>query len=116
MSNSVFGLLAASLNLSQRAESLTTNNLANLQTPGYQAQRLAFRRALAQAWQTGAPLGAVTGTVTTVSGAVSASGNGVSMTAEMTQLMQDQLLYSTAAQAWTDEMTQLNTAAGGQVP
>lgn len=116
MSNSVFGLLAASLNLSQRAESLTTNNLANLQTPGYQAQQLSFRRALAQAWQAGTPLGAVTGTVSTVSGAVSASGNGVSMTAQMTQLMQDQLLYSTAAQAWTDEMTQINTVAGGQVP
>ncbi len=116
MSDSVFSLLATSLTLSQRAEALVTNNLANLQTPGYQAERLSFRGALAHAWQAGTPLSAVSGTVSVVPGAVTASGNGVSMTGQMSQLMQSQLLYSTAAQAFTVEMTEINTAAGGQVP
>jgi flagellar basal body rod protein FlgB len=116
MSDSVFSLLAATLNLSQRAEAIVTNNLANLGTPGFQPASLSFQRALASAYLAGTPIAQVSGTLSVQSGAVSADGSGVSMTAQMAQLMRYQLLYSTAAQAWSDEVTQINTAAGGQIP
>lgn len=116
MADSILGLLGASLNLSQQAEAVITNNLANMDTPGYQPEQLSFQQALSAAWLAGTPMAQVSGTLSTVSGAVSADGSGVSMTAQMSQLMQNELLYSTAAQALSDEVTEVNTAAGGQVP
>lgn len=114
MTQSIMNLLSQALTLSQQAESVVTNNLANYETPGFHPQQLKFQTALAQAWNRGQNISAVHGQMVTQSGAVRPDGSGVSMTAQMSELMKVQLLYATAAQGYTREYTEVKAAVQGQ--
>jgi len=103
------------LTLSQRAQLVVANNLANAETPGYKAQRLSFRAALGQATSQGpAAVLSVQGTLATLPGRVQANGNNVSVTQEMAALAQDQLYYNTAVAAFNHWVTGIKAVAEGK--
>jgi flagellar basal-body rod protein FlgB len=103
------------LNLSQRAEWVVANNLANAETPGYRARVLSFRQALARAVTQGPDaVSAVEGTLATLPGRVQANGNNVSVTQQMTFLAQDQLYYNTAVAAFNHWATAIKAVAEGK--
>lgn len=107
--------IVAAMNLSRQQELYITNDLANYNTPGFKAQNLTFQNQLNQALQQGPnAVMQVTGTVATTSGSVSNDGNSVSMTAQMSNLAQSQLLYETAVQAYNEKVTQIKIVTEGK--
>ena len=103
------------MNLSRQQELYITNDLANYDTPGFKAKNLSFQNQLAQAMQqgSGAVMG-VTGTVVNTPGSVDNNGNSVSMTAQMSNLAQSQLLYETAVQAYNEKVTEIKIVTEGK--
>lgn len=106
--------LAKSLDLRSEAQAIISANIANSDTPGYQAQTLDFEGALANALTvddklpmdrsdsrhiaSGGPVEDVNGEVyNQINDVVREDGNTVDRDAEMTSLFQNQLLYNAAA-------------------
>jgi flagellar basal-body rod protein FlgB len=103
------------MNLSRQQELYITNDLANYDTPGFKAQNLTFQNQLAQAMQQGTgAIMRVTGTVVQTPGSVDNNGNSVSMTGQMSNLAQSQLLYETAVQAYNEKVTELKIVTEGK--
>ncbi len=103
------------MNLSREQELYITNDLANYDTPGFKAQNLSFQGELAQAIKQG-PMAVmkVTGTVTATPGFVQNNGNSVSMSAQMANLVQSQLTYETAVQAYNQQVTEIKIVTEGK--
>ena len=80
---------------SMMRQSLLTNNLANVDTPGYQREDVNFQGTLQNALQSGQPLGQVTFSPYTQAGVTSADGNGISSEQESADLAENGLLYQT---------------------
>ncbi len=103
------------MNLSRQQELYITNDLANYDTPGFKAQNLSFQNQLAQALQQGpGAVMQVTGFVAQTPGSVDNNGNSVSMTAQMSNLAQSQLLYETAVQAYNEKVTEIKIVTEGK--
>ncbi|CAB1128006.1 Flagellar basal body rod protein FlgB [Candidatus Hydrogenisulfobacillus filiaventi] len=102
-----------SLELYRKAETVVADNLANWETPGFQAQRLSFRRALAAAWQAGG--GPVRARLQAVPGSLRPDGSSVDLTAQMAQLAQLQLGFDLAAQALSIKGAEMTTVTAGKV-
>jgi len=103
-------VIVTTLNLSRQQELYIANNLANYDTPGYKAQSLSFQSQLQAALNQGPQAVAqVTGTVTTLPGAIFNNGNSVDLTAQMASLAKAQLLYETAVQAFNAKVTAIKT-------
>jgi flagellar basal body rod protein FlgB len=87
--------------MSRAAVGFDAQDLANIATPGYAGQTLAWQAALAQAVKEGPQAVAHTAAqVVTEPGSLAPNGNAVSLEATMADLTQNQLLYETAAQAY----------------
>lgn len=107
--------IVQTMNLSRQQELYITNDLANYDTPGFKAQNLSFQSQLNAALSQGpSAVESVTGTVVTTPGSIAENGNSVSMTSEMTDLAQSQLLYDTAVQAYNEKVTEMKIVTEGK--
>ncbi len=106
--------LARSLDLRTQNQAIISSNIANADTPGYQAQTLDFEGALAKALEvdnklplersngrhlaSGGPIEDVTGEIyNQINDVVREDGNTVDRDVEMNSLFQNQLLFNAAA-------------------
>ena len=85
--------LEAAMRGSMQRQSLLTNNLANVDTPGYQRQDVDFQGTLRSALQAGQSPSSVQFSPTTVAGTTSADGNGVDGEQDSANLAENGLLY-----------------------
>ncbi len=79
-------------------QTLLTNNLANVNTPGYQREDVNFQATLEAAMQSGQPLDQLTFTPFTQAQAMSADGNGVNADQESANLAENGILYQELTQ------------------
>ncbi len=95
-------------------QNLLTNNLANVDTPGYQNEDVNFQGTLASALQSGQSPSALSFTPYSTGGSSSADGNGVSSEQDSADLAENGLLYEnlTAVAAQREQI--LITAIGSQ--
>ncbi len=84
------------------------DNVANLQTPGYQAKRVAFEGALAAAVRRGE--GAAEATVSRSLEPTREDGNNVNLDAETLLHVDTQLRYQLATQAMSGTFSSVRTA------
>jgi flagellar basal-body rod protein FlgB len=104
--------LEAAMRGSMLRQSLLTNNLANVDTPGYQREDVDFQGTLDSALSTGQSPAAVQFAPQTEAGTVSADGNGVNGELDSADLAENGLLYQnlTAVAAQREQI--LITAIG----
>ena len=91
---------------------LLTNNLANVDTPGYQPQDVNFQSTLQAAIQSGTPLSQVSFSPYTTQQATGPDGNGVSPEQQEAALSSNGLLYETLTQVAAQRETILENAMG----
>ncbi|MFN8792192.1 MAG: flagellar basal body rod protein FlgB [Bdellovibrionales bacterium] len=117
--------LQSSLSMRQLRHSITTSNIANAETPGYQAQKVDFEKALERAIDLeGAKIGlenkGAGGHIAQVrpdiyndpDGEVNNDGNTVNIEKEMAMLSENALLYKAALQLINKKLAALKYAAG----
>jgi flagellar basal-body rod protein FlgB len=104
--------LESAMRGSELRQTLLTNNLANADTPGYQAQDVNFQSTLQNALASGQSPSAVNFTPVTQNSTLSADGNGVNAEQTSANLASNGLLYEdlTAVAAQREEI--LKTAIG----
>ena len=91
---------------------LLTNTLANVDTPGYQPEDVNFQSTLQSAIQSGSPISGVTFQPYTEQQAVGPDGNGVSPEQTQAALSQNGLLYETLTQVAAQREHILQAAMG----
>jgi flagellar basal-body rod protein FlgB len=97
---------------SMMRNTLLTNNLANVDTPGYQPEDVNFQSTLQAAIQSGSPVSGVSFQPYTVQQAVGPDGNGVSPEQQQAALAQNGLLYETLTQVAAQREHILQDAMG----
>jgi flagellar basal-body rod protein FlgB len=97
------------LSLRQRA---IADNIANVNTPGYTAQRVQFEDALAASVRDGS--GDVTATTARSLEPTNLNGNNVNLDTETLSNIETVLRYQFAAQAVNSEFTSMRTVLKGQ--
>lgn len=85
--------LEAAMRGSMLRQSLLTNNLANVDTPGYQREDVNFQGTLQSALKSGQSPSSVQFTPVQSGGAVGADGNGVDGEQDSADLAENGLLY-----------------------
>jgi flagellar basal-body rod protein FlgB len=106
--------LNAAMRGSMVRQTLLTNDLANVNTPGFHNQDVNFQSTLANALQSGRSPETVTFTPSTSSGANDASGNGVSAEQASANIAENGLLYENLTAIAAQREKILITAMGGQ--
>ncbi|GGL44117.1 flagellar basal body rod protein FlgB [Sporolactobacillus putidus] len=111
------------MNGSMAEQNAISQNIANVDTPNYKAQKVVFNDVLDQSLQANqiasanSPFTASdqTGysTVTDTYGAIQNNGNNVDIDHEMSNLAQNQLYYQALGQAASNQFLQFNTVLGG---
>jgi len=104
--------LESAMSGSMLRQTLLTNNLANVDTPGYQPEDVNFQTTLQSAIQSGQPLDSVTFQPYSEQQATSADGNGVSPEQQEAALSSNGLLYETLTQIATQREAILESAMG----
>lgn len=90
--------LARAIELRTENQAVIASNIANADTPGYQAQELDFEKAMSRAMESGSGAEDVRGEIhNQVNNVVREDGNTVDRDAEMVTMAQNQLLYDAAA-------------------
>ena len=89
---------------------VASQNVANAMTPGYQAKKVEFEGALAQALSSGAGADSVTPTVVGTGAPSREDGNNVDLETESTGLMRTGLQYEALVQATTYKLSVLRAA------
>jgi flagellar basal-body rod protein FlgB len=96
---------------------VTADNIANADTPGFQASKVDFedslRTALDDGSLTGGPLGTDLATVVPTSGPPSANGNNVDLGTEEMTAMQATFRYQLLSRAVGDRYGMVTAAIGG---
>jgi len=93
-------------------QTLLTNNLANVDTPGYQRQDVDFQGALRAALDSGQSLDQVTFKPVTDQQTTRADGNGVDAEQESANVAENALLYQELAQVATAREQIIQSAIG----
>lgn len=93
-------------------ETLLTNNLANVETPGYKRQDVDFHATLAAALQSAQPLDSVSFQPVTYQQSVRADGNGVEPDQESANLAENGLEYQALTQVMSARNAILQYAMG----
>ena len=93
-------------------ETLLNNNLANVDTPGYQRQDVDFQDTLRSAIESGQPLDQVTFKPFTEHRTLRADGNGVSAEQEAAYVAENGLLYQELTQIAASRNQILQSAMG----
>jgi flagellar basal-body rod protein FlgB len=105
--------LEAALRGSSLRQTLLTDNLANVNTPGYQRKDVDFHAALASALETGEPLERVSFNPTTDSSrTVRADGSGIDADQESAELAKNALEYQALVSVAGTRTSILQTAMG----
>ena len=104
--------LESAMSGSMLRQTLLTNNLANVDTPGYQPEDVNFQSTLAQAVESGQSPTSVTFQPYSVSQSVGPDGNGVSPEQQQAMLSQNGLLYETLTQVAAQRESILESAMG----
>ncbi|WP_404352300.1 flagellar basal body protein [Phycicoccus jejuensis] len=89
------------------------DNIANLQTPGYTAQRVDFESSLASAWASGGDTGSSAIRTMASSDPAGLNGNNVNLDEETLAATETGLSYQLGVQAMTDRFQRLRNAIGG---
>jgi flagellar basal-body rod protein FlgB len=105
-------VLESAMSGSALRNTLLTNNLANVDTPGYQPQDVNFQSTLEAAIQSGSPIDQVAFQPYSVQQAVGPDGNGVSPEQTQAALSQNGLLYETLTQVAAQREHILQDAMG----
>jgi flagellar basal-body rod protein FlgB len=106
--------LESAMRGSMLRQSLLTNNLANVDTPGYQREDVNFQGTLQSAIASGQSPADVSFSPTTDPGTVSADGNGVSGEQESANLAENGLLYENLTSVAAARNQIMVTAIGQQ--
>ena len=106
--------LEAAMQGSMLRQSLLSNNLANVDTPGYQREDVNFQSTLASAMAAGQSPSSVSFTPQVQSGSVSADGNGVSGEQDSADLAENGLLYQQLTQVAAARAQILQSAIGNR--
>lgn len=101
------GILQFALDAVVQQQQVIANNIANQDTPGYQANQVTFESSLAQALQTGGAATAQTSPEGLPSGV---NGNNVSLSTEMTFMVENNLANQTVDNALSGQFTILTDA------
>jgi len=104
--------LESAMSGSALRNTLLTNNLANVDTPGYQPEDVNFQASLQSAIDSGQSPTSVSFQPYTVQQAVGADGNGVSPEQQQAALSQNGLLYETLTQVAAQREHILQDAMG----
>ncbi|HUZ21445.1 MAG TPA: flagellar basal body protein [Acidimicrobiales bacterium] len=103
-------ILNFALDSIQQRQQVLANNIANQDTPGFQASVVTFENSLSQALQGGGTANAAIVPEGLQSGT---NGNNVSLPAEMSLMSQTGLENQAVSNALTSEFTSLQTAIQG---
>jgi flagellar basal-body rod protein FlgB len=106
-------VLESAMRGAQLRQTLLTNNIANVDTPGYQRQDVNFQSQLRSALDAGATPGAVTFQPTITAQTLRADGNGVDLSTEATKLSENGLTYEALTQVDSARVAILRQAIGG---
>ena len=87
------------------------NNVANVETPGFVAQRVEFESALKRAMETGTP-NDLTPTISSTNDPARANGNNVNLGQEMVALTETALTQELLVRALNDKYGLVRTAVG----
>jgi len=101
------GILQFALNATVTQQQVIANNISNLNTPNYQADKVSFESSLAQALQTGGTVSAQTIPEGLASGT---NGNNVSLPTETTLLMKNNLENQTLDNAISGQFNMISDA------
>lgn len=101
------GILQFALDAVVSQQQVIANNIANQDTPGYQASQVSFQSSLAQALQRG---GNAAMSVTPEGLASGTNGNNVSLSTEMTLLQENNLENKVVDNALSAQFTILSAA------
>ena len=113
-SDITLGALEYALNgLAQRGD-VRADNVANANTPGFQATRVTFEGALADALRNGDVSAVASPSTLPATGAPDALGNTVSLEDEMVEGIKDNLGFQTYIQGYNFKLDVLRKAIGGQ--
>jgi flagellar basal-body rod protein FlgB len=104
--------LESAMSGSMLRQTLLTNNLANVDTPGYQPEDVNFQSTLQSAIQSGQPVDQVTYQPYSAAQSVGPDGNGVSPEQQEAMLSQNGLLYETLTQVAAQRESILESAMG----
>jgi flagellar basal-body rod protein FlgB len=104
--------LEAAMRGSMLRQTLLTNNLANVDTPGYQREDVNFQGQLQQALSSGESPDQVTFQVGTQPRTTRADGNGINAEQESANLAENGLLYETLTQVAAQRESILKSAIG----
>jgi flagellar basal-body rod protein FlgB len=104
--------LESAMSGSELRQTLLTNNLANVDTPGYQAQDVNFQSQLQNALSNGQSPSSVTFQPATEPGSNSADGNGVDANQQQAYMSENGLLYETLTQIASQREQIMITAMG----
>jgi flagellar basal-body rod protein FlgB len=88
---------------------VSADNIANLETPGYQAQQVSFEDSLRAAVAAGTP-GAASATISPTGGAEGVNGNNVSLDTEMLTDTKSQMQYSLLSTAMSAKFDLISDA------
>lgn len=109
---SIDALKAALHGLSRRQEAIS-NNIANVNTPYYIAQRIGFEEQLRQALTSGTDPATATAHTFSTTDAAGLNGNNVDLNAETMLSARTQLAHDLAIRATGDRFALLRTAIRG---
>lgn len=101
------GILQFALNAVVSQQQVIANNIANQDTPGYQANQVSFQSSLAHAMQQG---GSAAMTVSPEGLPSGTNGNNVSIAAEMTLLQENNLENKMVVNALSSQFAILSAA------
>lgn len=101
------GILQFALDAVVQQQQVIANNIANLNTPGFQASQVTFESSLTQALKNGGVASAVTSPEGLPSGS---DGNNVSLPTETTFLEENNLMNQTLDNALSGQFTVLSDA------
>ena len=123
-------LLKRSLDASWLRNKVISNNIANVDTPGYKGQKVQFEEFLSQAIDNKAVQGVITNekhipigagsigrlnakVVTDNSTSMRLDGNNVDIESEMAQMAKNNIMYNALIQKISGEFSKLRTAING---
>lgn len=104
--------LTRALDATALRQRVTSDNIANVMTPGFTARRVDFERALGEAVRSGRP-GSAQASVVPTSAAAREDGNNVVLEEELGGLMRAGLQYQAVAQAVSFKHSLLRAAVRG---
>jgi flagellar basal-body rod protein FlgB len=105
-------VLESAMSGAEMRQTLLTNNLANVDTPGYQAQDVNFQSTLQQALSSGQPVDQISFQPYTKPGVAGPDGNGVSANQQEAYMAENGLLYETLTQIAAQREHIMLTAMG----